>query len=253
LKVDGANVGSAVALTTSGSIAANSAETTFSYTFTTAGAHIITASYSGDAVYSANTGSLSVTAAATSTEGQSFTLSAANVSIAPGATGTSAITLTPAGAFAGTVSFTVSSPANLANVCFSTIPSATISGAAPVSATLTVDSNDRSCQTASAHQTLRARANGDQRGPEIEAGSLVFSFTLLGVPAFRRRRAIWLAAVLAIGLSLGLVGCGGSSSSTPAAAPTTASTAPGTYTITVTGTDSTANLTTSTSFALTIQ
>ena len=254
-QVDGANAGSAVALTTGGSTAADAAEASFSYIFTTSGAHVITANYSGDSVYSANTGSLSVTAATTSSGTQSFTLSATDASIAPGAVGTSAITLTPEGGFTGSVAFTVTSPANLANVCFQAIPSATVSGSTPVSATLTIDTNDRSCQSAAIRTRLQARADRDRSGsgPEIETGSILLSFILLGGPALRRRRAFWLAALLVIGLSAGLVGCGGSTSPNPSTATTSAATAPGTYTITVTGTDSAANLTSSTSFTLTIQ
>lgn len=246
-QVNGANSGSAVTLTAA---SAGTADATFSYTFSTAGSYTITAVYSGNSGSNIS-GSINVTVGATTSAGKSFALSAANVTVASGASGTSTITVTPSGGYTGTVAFTVSSPSSLTDVCFPSIPNATVNGPGPATTTLTVDVTDRGCGTTGSNRALAGNGPATQgRGthsPILAAGVMLLSLVFLGVPALRRQRGLWMLVLLLGFGTAGLMGCGTSS------APKDTTALPGSYTITVTGTDSTANLSESTSFTLTIQ
>ena len=103
-----------------------------------AGIHLVKAIYSGDANYGGSTSAaVSLTVAP-----PSITLSATPVSVVAGATGTSTLTITPMNGFSGTVTLAcdgVSMPgsANDVPTC-SSIPPVTISGNAPATATLSI-------------------------------------------------------------------------------------------------------------------
>jgi len=103
-----------------------------------AGTHLVKAIYSGDANYGGSTSAaVSLTVAP-----PSITLSATPVSVVAGATGTSTLTITPMNGFSGTVTLAcdgVSMPgsANDVPTC-SSIPPVTISGNAPATATLSI-------------------------------------------------------------------------------------------------------------------
>lgn len=250
-QVDGANVGSAVSVSADTGAAADAVEATFSTTFTTAGQHTVTAVYSGGPTFTGSNGSLQVTAEAPSIGSASYQLSATNVTVAAGASGTSTITVTPSGGFTGTVTFTAGAPSTLANVCFLAVPSATVSGTSPASATLTIETTQRACASTGKDRALARVTAGGQPGSPFSqqlagveaAGVMLISLVMLGMPG--RRRGLWLLVLIA-GAAAGLTGCG---TSTPA--PLQAN--PGTYTLTVTGTDAAANLSQSTTFTLTIQ
>jgi len=103
-----------------------------------AGTHLVKAIYSGDANYGGSTSAaVSLTVAP-----PSITLSATPVSVVAGATGASTLTITPMNGFSGTVTLAcdgVSMPgsANDVPTC-SSIPPVTISGNAPATATLSI-------------------------------------------------------------------------------------------------------------------
>jgi len=103
-----------------------------------AGTHLVKAIYSGDANYGGSTSAaVSLTVAP-----PSITLSATPVSVVAGATGASTLTITPMNGFSGTVTLAcdgVSIPgsANDVPTC-SSIPPVTISGNAPATATLSI-------------------------------------------------------------------------------------------------------------------
>ncbi len=237
--IDGTNVGSAQAL---GSSVA--AQVSYSATLTTAGAHTITATYSGDSTHAGSVGTLTLTAAAASNGSASFALSATNVTVKQGSSGTSTITVTPAGGYTGTVTFTASSTAALTNACYS-FNNATVTGTAASTATATFYTTAAACQsTGVKFASLRAPGGFGQTGNVAWAVLLLPFFSL---PTARRGR--WYAAstiALAGGLLM-LAGCGSSTSTAPANA------AKGTYALTVTGTDSTAKITETTTLMLTIQ
>ncbi|MBB6142386.1 subtilase family serine protease [Silvibacterium bohemicum] len=247
--VNGTNVGSAVTL--------SSGVATYSFTPSTAGTYTVGATYvpSDAATNSGSTASLAITVAATSNGSASFSLSATNVSAAQGSSGTSTVTVTPAGGFTGGVAFTLSGPSTLTNFSYC-VNSATVSGTAAATATITLYTTPSSCPTAATRAFSTpvqvggpASGRGHNELTRAMAGTAFVSLFLLGFPAFRRRRWPMLAALLMLGLcTLGVSGCGGSSSTT-----TAATTSPkGTYTLTLTGANSTLNLAETTSFTLTV-
>jgi subtilase family serine protease len=201
-----------------------------------------------------------------------FSVGAGNVSVAPGATGSSTITVTPVDGFTGSVAFTVTPPSNLTGVCFS-VANATVSGTSPTTTALTVTTSSASCSSATTAklEPLQPRDRGGERKGVMEAGAMLLSLLFLGIPAVRRKRGLWVVLLL-IGVgSTALTGCGssgaassnsGSSSSSgtgtsstgtsTTGTSTTGATAAGTYTVTVTGTDSASHLTASTVFTLTV-
>lgn len=246
--VNGTDAGTPVTLTAG---SAGAASATFSYTFSAAGSYTITATYSGSSSFSGSTGTLDVTAAVPSSSGQSFGLSATNVTVAAGASGTSTITVQPSGGFTGSVALTVSSPSTLTNVCFPAMPAVTVSGTSAVTAALTVDTTQRACQTPGSHRAISER--GERSRTVLRASVILLSLLCLGAPALRRRRGLWMILLLAGIGSAGLMGCGGSSGSGTTTTSSNTTAPPGSYTITVTGTNTAAQLSASTSFTLTIQ
>jgi hypothetical protein len=238
----------------------------YSFSSPTAGAHVIAATYTGDTLFAASTGTLTLNVGGTA-PAASFRLTAAPVSVATGASGAGVITLSPANGYTGTVNLALS-PTTLTNGCVLITSSATISGATSVaSANYTVYTSPSSCTTA----VVAAHAPGQrvlmfathsgatphqprspwQRMPlpaTLAAALLLFGF---------RRRSRLLRASLALGLLLalaatgiGLTGCGGGSTSTN---PTTLTTPAGNYTFTITGTDSkSSSLTSSTTVTVTV-
>lgn len=247
--VDGTNSGTAVTLGTDAN-SASSAQATFSTTFTTSGSHTITAVYSGNSTDATSTGTLTINAASST---EAFTLSATNLTVAQGNSGTSTITVTPAGGYTGTVAYTVSAPTTLSNACYS-VSSASVTGTTAVTSTLTINTTESACATASKRAITVASTSRGHDGnsfgfhPEALLGLLFLPLATLR--KFRKSR--WQGSLVALSLltagAFAISGCGGGSSSTT----TIAEAAKGTYTLTVTGTDSTANLTNTTTFTLTI-
>jgi subtilase family serine protease len=248
--VNGSNVGGAVTL--------SSGVATYSFTPSTAGTYTVAATYapSDATVNSASSATLAITVAGTSNGSASFSLGATNVTVAQGGSGTSTITVTPSGGFTGGVAFALSGPSTLTNFSYC-VNSATVTGTAAVTTSITLFTTPSSCPAAAARAfSTPLQVGGSNSGrSHIElaramAGTAFVSLFLLGFPAIRRRRWPMLAALLMLGLcTLGVSGCGGSSSSTAAATTTSPK---GTYTLTLTGTNSTLNLAETTSFTLTV-
>jgi hypothetical protein len=126
--VDGSSPGASITL--SGGIA------TYSFSSSTSGSHVIHATYSGDSIYAGSTGSIVLNVGGSSGSGSgSFTLSATNLTVAQGSSGTSTITLTPQSGYTGTVAWAISTNNNvLATACYNSIPNTTVSGTAAVTA-----------------------------------------------------------------------------------------------------------------------
>jgi hypothetical protein len=158
-----------------------------------------------------------------------FTLAGTSVSIASlGSSGTSTITLTPAGGFTGQVNLKcamTSAPTgvNVDPTCsFGSSNSVVVTAATPVTATMNVTTST----TAAAITVPHA---GGWQGT-VEAASLaglLFCF----IPSRRRKRIAFMVLLLAAAGSL-TIGCGGAAStgSTPVNGA-------GSFTFTVTGTD----------------
>ncbi|QHN03261.1 peptidase S53 [Granulicella sp. WH15] len=255
-----------VSITVDGTAASSSptlSNGTATYTFssTTAGSHVIAATYSGDSIYAGSTSTIDLIV------GASFSLAATNVTVTSGGTGTSTVTVTPSGGYTGTVNWQVSTSSTaLANAC-AAINSVSVTGTAQVTAALTL-STSATCASASAvgstGKVKRVLLTGSLQSPADVPGSSPYKSAPLGVAlagllafGFLRRRSSrtgWsLLTICLLGvLALSLSGCG---SSTPVSTSTTTSTniAAGTYPVTVTGTDSAnAAITASATLTLTV-
>lgn len=199
-----------------------------------AGGFTISAAYQGTAEFSAST-STTLNETVTLLVAPSFTVSGTTVIVAPGATtgNTSTITLTPSGAFTGSVALTAAitnSPSGaeyIPTLSFGATTPVSISGAAASSATLTI--------TTTAATSAALVSPPRPRLPWYTAGGATMAFLLLfGIPARRRRwRSIFGMLALFAALACGVIACGGSASAPP---PSNPGTTAGAYTITVTGT-----------------
>lgn len=196
----------------------------------------------------------------------SFALAATSVTLAPGASTTGTLTITPANGYTGNVNLKVNY-ASLTDGCVvlssDAIP---VTGTTAASTTYTVYTSSTACTTASAArpgaQALARNSILPRPSPWRQlplAAALAGAFLFVCV---RRRSRRLLSASLALGLLLtlsltgfGLTGCSSSSTSASGAGTTnTTTTSPaGTYTITITGTDSvTPTLTSTASFTVTV-
>jgi hypothetical protein len=187
--------------------------------------------------------------------------------VAQGSSGSSTITVTPAGGYTGTVylSFTSSNDSALANLCYdftTTLSdgdgSVPVTGTAAATTQLTFDTNAADCASAAiaksgkhAMHRLGPVKTSQNNTPSRAPLAIAFAGLLLaGFMGRSSRKLRNLAAVIGLlAIGLGLSACGGSSSSS-----TTVSDPPkGTYTINVTGQDSTtATITATTTFTLVI-
>jgi Bacterial Ig-like domain (group 3) len=233
--VDGSSQGSSLML--SGGIA------TYSFSSSTSGNHVIRATYSGDSTYAGSIGSIVLNVGGSSGSGSgSFTLSATNLSVAQGNSGTSTITLTPQNGYTGTVDWTISTDSTaLATACYNSIPNTTISGTAPVSVSFTTGTNPSDCASAQYTGTTGKRklvsAPTARNMPPIPfraPAAITFTALLCGGLFRRRSRALSLlcAIVCLTGLGLSLSGCGSTATSST-------SVPQGTYTIYIAGSDTT--------------
>jgi hypothetical protein len=215
----------------------------YSATFTTAGAHTLLASYSGDTTHASSTGSVTVTVGGVSTGKGSFSLSATSVTVASGSAGTSTITVTPTGGYEGTVVFSLTTTSSaLANACNGAIPNAVVTGTAAVTSSVTIDTNAANClatgsvRKGSGKQRIHVAGMGlpfaNGMGA-IATIALLIVTALAGMLGFRARKLRVLAGVVLLAaFSIAFSGCGNSNSSNLSNPPS------GTYTLTLTGTDS---------------
>jgi hypothetical protein len=202
---------------------------------------VIQATYSGDSTYAGSTGSIVLNVGGSSgSGGGSFTLSATNLSIAQGSSGTSTITLTPQSGYTGTVAWTISTNnAGLATACYNSIPNTTVSGTAPVTVSLTIGTNPSDCASAQYTGTTGKRklasastARNMPSNPFGAPAAITFAALLCG-GLFRRRSgalSLFCAIVCLTGLGLSLSGCGSTATSST-------SVPQGTYTIYISGSD----------------
>ena len=183
----------------------------------------------------------------------------------PNPSGTSTITVTPVGGYTGTVQFRVFSTTNIAGVCYS-VPNATITGAAAVTATVTITTNNSVCSTSAvpllkgSGTTLAAAQPAPAHSPWKPAPLAALAGLLfLGCCTRRKQLRGALALGLRLALSLSGLGLAGCSNSTNVAAPVTTtnvtvSTPTGTYPLTVVGYNPTnTTITATTTFTLTVQ
>jgi subtilase family serine protease len=207
------------------------------------GSNTVVATYGGDANYASSSGSAPVTVT-----NPGITIAATNITIsstAPGNSGTSTITLTSTGAYAGTASVSASGAVDV-SAAFPNgqTGSVALSSGGTGTTTLTLT-------TVAAGSVQKSPAGSRLAGRRIAAagGTAAGCILLLLIPSIRRKRwpvALIMLVFLSVGAGLGCGGGGGGGGGGGAPA--------GNYTVTVTAMDSSnSNITASTTFTLTIQ
>jgi subtilase family serine protease len=264
--VDGTVVGSPLALLLAQGTTPQ-ANASFNFVApSTPGSHLLTVSYSGDATYSSSVATYSILVGNVTATG-SFTVTAPNLTIANGGTGSTQITTTPNGGYTGRVVWSLSasttSTTATQTICYS-IGQPTTSNINAVSLTIGVGTACNAVAPAerSNLRFINPRITSKQEPPSSSRKTsqiaLYAGLILCGSIAARRRK-IRLTLLLVLAslacVTTVLTGCGsssgGGSSSTPP--PTTTSSAT-TYTLTLTGTDSVNTaITASTTFTLTVK
>jgi subtilase family serine protease len=192
----------------------------------------------------------------------SFKLSAANVSVTQGNSGTSTVSVAPQNSYAGTVAFTVTSTGSLATYGCYTVGNAAVTGAT-ASTTLTLYTSQSACSGVSGAHALASRgttgiAKSQNSSPfrkTIPIGAAAFAGLLF--VGFRKSRKAWtLFTCLILVTMLGFAaGCGSNSgsSTTNSTSSTSTDVAKGSYTVSIVGTDTTtSSITASTSLTLTV-
>ena len=226
------------------SLAAGAASFTIPAGTLSQGTDAFTATYSGDATYLPMSSSASITVV-------QITLSIpAPASISPGGTATTTATLSPGSAYSGTMNFACSLTAS--PTAAQSLPTCSLS---PTSVVVAAGSSGTTAVTmhTTAASTSAVRRVSSSLLP-LAGGGTVLSFALLiGVPARRRRIAIFM--MLMALATVGAIGCGGGGNgATPPIGPVTPATTAGNYTFTITGTDSMhASITVSANVTVTVQ
>jgi hypothetical protein len=245
IEVDGTTETSSLALTDGSAI--------YTFSSSTTGSHVVTATYSGDSAYASSVSSLALTV------GGSFSLAATNVTVSAGSTGTSTITITPENGYTGTIEWDVTSSSSLSDACY-LLDNVTVSGSSAVATTMTIYTTESACTNASVKGSTGKRLftggvmrSGIDNHPTsgfnpAKAGMSMGIMLLLGLLGYRPGKFRAYAGVfLIVALSFGISACGSGSSSSSTNA------AKGTYTLTIVGTDtSSSSITASTTMTLTI-
>jgi hypothetical protein len=219
-----------------------------------ASSYTFTASYTPDASSSSEYGSATGTASSSVTvTNAAFTLSATALTLSPGGSGTSTVTVNSTNAYAGTIALSckvTASPAGAVDppACSGSQTVTLSAGTTSGTATLTVSTT---AVSSGALQLPRQEEGGGWR--HAAGGVFLALLAFCVVPAKCRRAAsgfciLGLMAVLAV-----LTACGGGGGGGEGGFQSNSGTTPGTYTITVTasGNDS-ASTTASTTFTLTV-
>ena len=214
-----------------------------------AGTYSITASYSGDDTFAGSSSS-----AQTLTVKATYSMSATAVTVSPGASGTSTVTVNSTNGYAGTLTLTcsvTSSPKGATDLptCSSTQTVTLNSNTTSGTATVTVNTT-----AASSAAVVRPKLRERQGWGAAGEGAVLALLALLGIPAQRRKwqSLLGLLAVLAVLSAVTACG-GGGGGGAGTTQPTNPGTTAGTYTITVTGTgNDSAKTTATTTFILTV-
>lgn len=256
--------------TETSTLALTSGSATYTFSSSTSGEHVITAKYSGNSTFASSTGTLAVNVGGSSSSGGSFTLSATNVTVSQGSSGTSTVTIKSQSSYAGTVHFALSTTSSSLQSygCYSigdNSEDVSVTANNTVSTALTIYTSESSCSSASSNRRsgtvhyFSPRKNFSAtsgRSPFSRGAVPVSAATVAGLLLFgfgRRRTALrilisCLMLLFVVGLPLG---CGGGSTSTSTS--TSTDVAKGTYTVTLDGSDtSTSSIATSTTFTLTV-
>jgi hypothetical protein len=230
----------------------------------TSGSHLLAVTYPGDATHAPSSAILPILVGSVTATG-TFTVIAANLTVANGSQGSIPISATPAAGYSGRVAWSLAATTTngTAEVCYVISPSSSN----PNAATLTIGVGSICSSTAPAERsnfrTLASQASSKKENSSpwrSTSGAVVCAGLIACGSLFTRRRklslSLWLAIVLITAASIGISGCGGSGSSGGSSGGTGNTTPPPnatTYTLTLTGTDSVNTaITASTNFTLTV-
>jgi hypothetical protein len=255
--------------TEASSLALSSGAATYAFTSTTGGAHVITATYSGDSTYAESTGTVTVSVggSTTTTSSGTFALAATNVTVSQGSSASSTITITSESSYAGTVDLTLSTDStSLEDYGCYDVSNTAVTADGKATATLTLYTSESACDTTSSVKKGTARhnfvkivrtASGSKRDNPASRTALPISFAaiftgILLTGLGRRRTSLRAFRICLVLLASALVatGCGSSSNSSTSTADDVAK---GNYSLTVDGTDSSnSSITAETTFTLTV-
>jgi subtilase family serine protease len=246
--VDGTTVNSSHTLT--------DGSATYTFSSTTSGTHVVSATYSGDGTFSGSTGTITLTIGSTS-----------GTTSGSGDSGSTTITVTPSGGFTGTVNYSLStSNTYLQQYACYDLSDANVTGTSAVNETLTIYLGTAYCANAqlkgnvhSFRATARTISSTDSKASLVALSGII----ALGLLGLRRRTANQLCFLLLGCLGAALLGCGSGGSSASksfivSAAPASMTLAAGTsgvptgaYSINITGTSG--SLSSSTTLTLTVK
>ena len=262
VSVDGAVVDSSLAFTATDSYYSSASA---SYNFVapaTAGSHLLAVTYSGDATHLPSTATDSVLVGNVLASG-GLSLSAGNLAIANGSTGSTQVTVTPTGGYNGRLvwSLTATGSSNL-SACYD-IASLLVNNISTTKLTIGIGTACNSALPADRGNFRpldhRALADGKtQKQWSSKPAPGVYACLLICgcLAGWRRKGRVLLVIMLVLPVAgANLIGCGGggggNNTGIPATPPSTP-TAPS-YSVTLTGTDSVnASIAASTTFTLTV-
>jgi subtilase family serine protease len=257
--------------TESSSLALSNGSATYTFSSSTSGAHVITAKYSGDSKFASSTGTVTVDVGGTSgtSSTSSFALSATNMTVSQGSSGTSTVTITPQNSYAGTISFSLStgSTSLLDYGCYSIGNSSgdvSVTANTATTTALTIYTSESDCSSTSSSQrrsgvrfftprkNIAAGADKTPFSRRMFPVSVAIAGALLFGMRSRRKKLSDLLSLFIVFVVLGsALGCGSSSSSSSTS--TSTDVAKGTYSLTLDGTDtSNSSIADSTSLTLTV-
>jgi subtilase family serine protease len=259
VSIDNTVVDASLAFTSGNS---SNSEVSTGYAFVvpaTAGYHVVTVTYPGDALHAPSSATYPFQVGSVEASG-SFNVSAGNLTVANGSTGTTQISVTPSGGYNGEIMWsslnvTSSSAATPLTGCYEIAP-LVVNNVSSETLTLGVGS---ACSASPSYRKFQKGAT-----PEVQSRlplrGIYAGLLLCGCLAARRRKwrgmllLLWtLGAVVA-----GPMGCGGggsssSSVSTGNGSSTSSTPAQATYTMTLTGKDSVnSSIVSSATFTLTV-
>jgi hypothetical protein len=218
------------------------------------GSDTLTATYTPDSTSSPIYNSVSGSTSVTVTTAPSFALSGTAVAVSPGATtgNRSTITITPAGGFTGSVTLTASITSSPSSAQY--LPTLSFGSTTPVSITSTTAGTATLTISTTAPTSAALIYPKRPGAPWYAAGGATLTLAcllLFGIPARRRSWRTMLGMLcLLVGLSGGVLACGGGGGGGGGGGSGNPGTTAGTYTVTVTGTAS--SLTESTTVTVTV-
>jgi len=193
------------------------------------GSNTVTAAYSGDVNYNPSSGKTTVSVA---TLALSITKAS---SVSPGSSTSATATLYAGNTFTGTIDLScalTSAPAGAQSLPTCSLKPASIAFQDGGSTTVTVTMDTTGASSNASNNALLG-SYPKRLWPLGDGGALVAAVVLLGLPG-RRRRTLWMLALLVAAVAIGASGCGGGGSAgTGGSGPS--GTTPGNYVFTVSG------------------